>query len=278
MAKNISHIRTSTILGILLRTYSKEDGSLAYDEIWDVYFDREGRLTFEKSGAETTRYTYGPNGELLRKKTECSEINEAGAPIEHIRQWNYEYDKDGFLLHISYHDSVQPPRYWIFMAKGGVPSDSSSDEWYDWSLDGKTCTVHISVTEEGRTSQSYRVELYNDDGSLFEENWYNRDHVRTSKKTYFYWEDGSQRRTVYSYKTEPLNVLDEPKRIVETNDYDEKGRWIARYTNGELEMRIEYDEDEEGNGIEARFFNPDGTLFALMKREIEYWEDLDDIM
>ena len=40
----------------------------------------------------------------------------------------------------------------------------------------------------------------------------------------------------------------------------------------------EYDEDEEGNGIEARFFNPDGTLFALMKREIEYWEDLDDIM
>ena len=42
-----------------------------------------------------------------------------------------------------------------------------------------------------------------------------------------------------------------------------------------MELRVEYDEDDEGNGIEARFFNPDGTLFALMKREIDYWEDLD---
>lgn len=275
MAKNISHIRTSILLGSSVQNHDVEDGPLAYDEIWDAYFDQEGCLTSEKSGAETTQYTYGPNGELLRKTTQCSEINEAGVSIDHYKQWDYEYDDDLNVMHISYTDTICSPIYWPLLERGGIPSNSSSDEWYDWSLDGKTCTVHISVTEERRTSQSFRVELYNDDGSLFEENWYNRDHVRTSKKTYFYWEDGNKQRTVYSYKTEPRNILDEPKRIVETNDYDEKGRWIARYTNGELEMRIEYDEDEEGNGIEARFFNPDETLFALMKREIDYWEDLD---
>ena len=272
MEKIIFHIRTSVILGSSIPHHNSNVEPLAYDDITDVYFDREGRMTSEESGSGTTRYTYGPNGESVRKTLQFSEINDAGATIEHMRQWNYEYDEDGFLLHISYHDAVQPPQYWIFMDKGGIPSDSSSDEWYDWSLDGKTCFVSIRSSEEGHTSRSYRVERYNEDGLLFEEIWYDCDHIRTSRKTYFYWKGGNKQRTLFTYKTEPLNVLAEPSRIVETDDYDEKGRWIARYTNGKLEMRIEYDEDEEGNGIEARFFIPDGTLIALMKRQIDYRE------
>ena len=94
MAKNISHIRTSILLGRFIQNHDIEDGPLAYDEIWDAYFDREGYLTSEKSGAETTQYTYGANGELLRKTTQCSEINEAGVSIDHYKQWNYEYDEE----------------------------------------------------------------------------------------------------------------------------------------------------------------------------------------
>ena len=173
----------------------------------------------------------------------------------------YIYDEDNNLVHCHWEEQ---------------PEGAYSDEWYDWSNGGKTCTI-IKETHQsdGTVKSELRREDYNGKGWLRRVHHFDDDlqferiesfHYHPDgelymklQKTFFKSEDG-QRREIRSRE----RYVDDLMVAEENYGVNPEGKVFSK------NVTFEYVEDEEGNWVVSRLLEK-GKIGLTVLREIEYW-------
>lgn len=235
--------------------------------IYEFFYDEKGRQTREVTPEETVEYFYEMgDGGLIR------EVHNYSNGRRIIK--DYDYDRDFELVHCHSEEQEAYEGYGEYVF---IPTGSYSDEWYDWSNDGKTCIrKKENHYADATTTREQIREEYNDLGWLRLIYHYDEDfHYNSLEARHYKYPDGELLhtiiRTVFTTKGGERRELHSKKSYAE-------GRIIHEEYNGtdeegnEFENSIlnEYKDNEEGDWIENRQFR-NRTIVSTVLREIEYW-------
>ncbi len=174
----------------------------------------------------------------------------------------YTYDEDSNLVHCHWEDQ---------------PDGAYSDEWYEWSNKGKTCTRTKEIRHnDGTVDHELLREEYDGKGRLSRAHHFNDDFkyecieilnyhypdgdlALKEKQQSFVTKEGKQRKTWSREEYTKERVISE-----EIYGVDEYGKVFNRC------LIYEYEEDEQGNWVVSRQISK-GQLHCTVIREIEYW-------
>ena len=220
--------------------------------ITEFFYNEQGQEVREDRIDERLLYFY-EKGVLVRTTHDF--------PDGKQKVTKYTYDEDNNLVHC----------HWVEQ-----PNGAYSDEWYDWSNDGKTCTrIKETHQSDGTVKSELRREDYDEKGRLrrvhhFDDNLqferiesmhYHPDgalHMKLQKT--FYKSNDGQRREIRCRKRHVDDLM-----VAEENyGVNPEGKVFSH------NVTFEYEKDENGNWLVSRLLNKGKRGFTVL-REIEYW-------
>lgn len=186
----------------------------------------------------------------------------------------YTYDHDSNLVCRHFEEQRAYDGYGKILL---IPTGTYSDEWYDWSNEGKTCIrTKENHYADGTVSKELRREEYNDLGWLRRVHHFDEDfHYECFESLHYHYPEGEliqkMRRTVFTTK-------DGEKREIRSKERFDDERLIYEDNSGvnadgnvfSNTLHYEYEDDEEGNWIVSRRLK-NGKVQCTVVREIEYW-------
>ena len=235
--------------------------------VTELFYNEQGQEIREERIDEELRHYYDPgDGSLLRTTHDF--------PDGKREVTEYTYDLDSNLVLCHWEEQRVRDGYGNYLI---FPGGAYSDEYYDWSNGGKTCTrTKETHRNDGTVYHEMQREEYNEKGWLRRVHHFNDDFcyecieklnyrhpggelVQKEKWQSFLTEEGERRQT---WSTE--RFADE--RIVSEEIYgvDYKGKVFSS------DLTYEYEEDQEGYWIASRQIGKGHVHFTIL-REIEYW-------
>lgn len=187
----------------------------------------------------------------------------------------YTYDHESNLVCCHFEEQMAYDGYGKIVL---VPTGTYSNEWYDWSNDGKTCVrTKENHYADGTSSKELRREEYNDLGWLRRVHHFDKDFryecfeamhrsypegklIQKTSRTIFTTKDG-EKREIYSKE----RFSDD--RIIYEDNYGANAEGNV-FSNT---CHYEYEDDKEGNWIISRKLK-NGKVQCTVVREIDYWQ------
>lgn len=173
---------------------------------------------------------------------------------------HYPDGKRGYTEYIYDDDSNLVRCYW-----GEQPEGAYTNEWYDWSNKGKTCTrIKETHQSDGTVKSELRRVHHFDDDLQFERiesmHYHPNGALHMKLQKTFYKSNDGQRREIRSME----RYVDDLKVAEENYGVNPEGKVFSK------NVTFEYEKDEEGNWVVSRLLEKGKIGFTVL-REIEYW-------
>lgn len=244
-----------------------------YEPDCELFYDEDGRKTRERRGGDVMRYQYLVGEERLFRI-----VHDFNDGHREVTEYQYaDWEKDDTPVHCHWEKlERKEKRHLNDLHYEYEPTGEFSDEWYDWSNNGKTCVRTKTSQSYGLVTKEVKTEEYNDLGWLRtvhhteEDSWYySIDYLHHSfpdgtlqlevNRTVFL-KDNGEKRCIHTIK----RYFDELPTAIETWGEDIDGKEFHYLT------QLVYKFDEEGNWIVSKIIAK-GELDLVVMRVIEYW-------
>lgn len=235
--------------------------------IQELYYNERGREIREIINDETIEFTYVMGGGHLER-----EVHDYPDGRREIKVYTYDWESDLVYCHIEEQMAYDGYGEIVF-----IPTGTYSDEWYDWSSGGKTCTrKKENHYADGTVSKELTREEYNDLGWLRRVHYYDEDfNIESFESLLYRYPEGElilkMKRSIFTTKEGERRVIRSRMRYsgerVISEEYhgvDAEGKPFCN------ELFNEYEDDEEGNWMVMRQLK-NGKVISTVLREIEYW-------
>ena len=262
MERIISHIREYSFNGDIPPIPAEENLFL------EQFYNQQGLLIKQIFNNKTMEYNYEANTNLLlREVIDCRDGKREVS--------SYTYDDDSNLICCHHEEQLAYDGYGQIMH---LPTGYYSDELFDWSNDGKTCTrTTENHYEDGTVSKELTRDEFDDHESRQRSYHYDETFRHECFNSLFYQYPGGPLilivdRSVFTTKEGNHRVIITFYRYADERLISEESHGENAF--GEMfntEILYEYEDDEEGNWVVQRQRNKNGKVQYTVIREIEYW-------
>ena len=235
--------------------------------IHELYYNERGCEIRRIIIDETVEYIYEELTERLIR-----EVHDYPGGKREVTTYTYDYDANLLVCNMKEYQVCNGYGDYIL-----IPTGAYTEEIYDWSNGGKTCTrTKENHNTDGTVSKELRREEYNDLGWLRRVHHFDEDFNYESIETMHYrYPDGilinRMSRTVFTTKEGVRREIRSRAKLVDERVISEENYGVN--AEGKIfnnEIIYEYEDDNEGNWTVMRQLK-NGRVISTVLREIEYW-------
>ena len=237
--------------------------------IHEVFYNEQGLEVRRENIDETVEYFYERiSSRLIR------EVHDYPGGKRKVTTFTYDHDANLVVCHMKEYQVKNGYGDYLI-----IPTGAFSEEYYDWSNKGKTCTrTKENHFTDGTVSKELRREEYKDLGWLRRVHHFDEDfQYESCEAMHYHYPDGilvlKMQRSVFTTKDgerreirSRVRYAGDDMRVISEENYgvNAEGKLFSN------EFFYECEDDEEGNWIVSRKLK-NGKVQCTLVREIEYW-------